>query len=60
MPPLQTVPIAVPAPAVPPAAPAAAVDPAANAKADLLAQQVSQLAGQVGQLQTNAMPKTGP
>ena len=29
-------------------------------KADLLAQQVSQLAGQVGQLQTNAMPKTGP
>ncbi len=60
MPPLQTLPMAVPAPAAPPAAPAAAVDPAANAKADLLAQQVSQLAGQVGQLQTNAMPKTGP
>ena len=43
------------APRLPPAA-TGVVDAAAHGKADLLAQQVSQIAGQVGQLQANVMP----
>ena len=39
-----------------PLAPTGVVDAAAHGKADLLAQQVSQIAGQVGQLQANVMP----
>ena len=59
--PLTSLPI--PIPGLPGAGAAAGVatgvvDAAAHAKADLLAQQVSQIAGQVGQLQTNATPPT--
>ena len=57
--PLTSLPIPIPGLPVAGAAAGVAagvVDAAAHAKADLLAQQVSQLAGQVGQLQTNATP----
>ncbi len=53
-----TMPLPIPGltPGAPTAAATGVVDAAAHGKADLLAQQVSQIAGQVGQLQANVMP----